>query len=588
MRDTHKFKMIKRLAKCLREYKKQAILTPICVTIESVLDMFIPFIIAFLIDDGINKGDQVAIIKYGILLLVICLVAMFFGILAGRLAAWASAGFAKNVRKDMFHNVQTFSYSNIDKFSTSSIITRHTTDISFVQMAFQMLIRVGFRSPIVLISSLVLAFSINKQLSLIFLAVIPVLAIGFVLIAKNAHPIFERTFKTYDKLNNQVEENVRGIRVVKSFVTEDKEVEKFTNISEEIYKNFSKAEKIVALNSPLMQISVNVVLIAIALLGGKLIVYGSLTTGELTSMITYAMQILISLNMLSMIFVMVMISRASAERIVEILDEKTTLSNNEIAKKEIKDGSIEFENVNFSYVNDMNKLCLVDANIKIESGETVGIIGGTGSSKSTFVQLIPRLYDTTSGTVKVGGEDVRNYDLEFLRDQVSMVLQKNILFSGTIRENLLWGNKDATEEEMIEACKLAQAYEFIEGFPDKLDTYLEEGGTNLSGGQKQRVCIARALLKKPKILILDDSTSAVDTKTDSLIREGFNEFIPDITKIIIAQRVSSVQDADKIIVMDNGRINGVGTHEELLKSNEIYREVYTSQVEGGEENGSNE
>lgn len=580
--------MIRRLAKCLREYKKQAILTPICVGIESILDMFIPFIIAYLIDDGIMKGDQGVVIKYGIILIAIAIVAMLFGILAGRLAAWASAGLGKNIRKDMFHNVQTFSYSNIDKFSTSSIITRHTTDINFVQMAFQMIIRVGFRSPIVLVSSLVLAFYINSKLALIFLVVIPVLAIGFGLIAKSAHPIFEKTFKTYDKLNNQVEENVRGIRVVKSFVTEDKEIEKFTNISDEVYKNFCKAEKIVALNSPLMQISINIVLILISLIGGKLIVYGSLTTGELTSMITYAMQTLISLNMLSMIFVMVMISRASAERIYEVLVEQTTLTNNEIAKKEVKDGSIEFENVNFSYVGDMDKLCLTDVNIKINSGETIGIIGGTGSSKSTLVQLIPRLYDTTSGTVKVGGEDVKNYDLEALRDQVSMVLQKNILFSGTIRENLLWGNKDATEEQLVEACKLAQAYEFIESFPDKLDTYLEEGGTNLSGGQKQRVCIARALLKNPKILILDDSTSAVDTKTDSLIRKAFDEFIPDITKIIIAQRVSSVQDADRIIVMDGGRINGVGTHEELLKSNEIYKEVYTSQIEGGDDNGSNE
>ncbi len=570
--------MIKTLAKSIREYKKATILTPILVSIESIIDVLIPFIMAFLIDEGINQGNREKIIFYGILLLICAFLAMIFGILAGRCAAKASTGFAKNLRKDMFYNVQSYSFANIDKFSPASIITRHTTDINNVQMAFQMIIRIAFRSPIMLIFSLIMAFLINVKVALIFLAVVPFLAVGLYFIATKAHPIFERVFKTYDKLNNITQENIKGIRVVKSYVTEEKEINKFFKVSDEIYKDFTKAEKIVALNNPLMQISINTVIVLLSLIGGKMIISNNLTTGELTSMISYAMQILTSLMMLSIILVMIMISRASAERIVEILEEESSLKNNEKQIKEIKDGSIEFINVDFSYVDDDNKTCLKDINLKINSGETIGIIGGTGSSKSTLVQLIPRLYDATKGEVKVAGINVKDYDIESLRNEVAMVLQKNVLFSGTIKENLRWGNPKATDEEIIRACKLACADEFIENFPDKYDTYIEEGGTNVSGGQKQRLCIARAILKKPKILILDDSTSAVDTKTDSAIRKAFKEEIPNTTKIIIAQRVSSVEDADKIIVLDGGKINGMGSHDELMKNNEIYKDVYESQM----------
>lgn len=570
--------MIKTLAKSIREYKKATILTPILVSIESIIDVLIPFIMAFLIDEGINQGNREKIIFYGILLLMCAFLAMIFGILAGRCAAKASTGFAKNLRKDMFYNVQSYSFANIDKFSPASIITRHTTDINNVQMAFQMIIRIAFRSPIMLIFSLIMAFLINVKVALIFLAVVPFLAVGLYFIATKAHPIFERVFKTYDKLNNITQENIKGIRVVKSYVTEEKEINKFFKVSDEIYKDFTKAEKIVALNNPLMQISINTVIVLLSLIGGKMIISNNLTTGELTSMISYAMQILTSLMMLSIILVMIMISRASAERIVEILEEESSLKNNEKQIKEIKDGSIEFINVDFSYVDDDNKTCLKDINLKINSGETIGIIGGTGSSKSTLVQLIPRLYDATKGEVKVAGINVKDYDIESLRNEVAMVLQKNVLFSGTIKENLRWGNPKATDEEIIRACKLACADEFIENFPDKYDTYIEEGGTNVSGGQKQRLCIARAILKKPKILILDDSTSAVDTKTDSAIRKAFKEEIPNTTKIIIAQRVSSVEDADKIIVLDGGKINGMGSHDELMKNNEIYKDVYESQM----------
>ncbi len=575
--------MIRTLAKCIRENKKATILTPILVSIEAILDVLIPFLMAFLIDNGINKSDTKVIIIFGIILAICAILSLFFGVLSGKYAAKASTGFAKNLRKDMFYNVQNFSFSNIDKFSTASIITRHTTDIMNVQMAFQMIIRVAVRAPSMLIFSLIMAFVVNVKLALIFLVAIPFLGIGLYLIATKAHPIFEKVFRTYDKLNSVVEENVKGIRVVKSFVTEDKEINKFYGISGEIYKDFSKAERIVALNNPLMQFSVNIVIILISLFGGMAIVHNNLTTGELTSLITYAMQILTSLMMLSMVLVTIMISRASAERIVEILQEKSDLQNNEKAIKEVPNGSIKFEDVNFSYVNDENKYCLKNINIDIKSGETIGIIGGTGSSKSTLVQLIPRLYDVTTGAVSVGGINVKDYDIKSLRNQVAMVLQKNVLFSGTIKENLRWGNEKATNEEIINACKQAQADEFINNFPDKYDTYIEEGGTNVSGGQKQRLCIARALLKKPKILILDDSTSAVDTKTDSLIRKAFKEDIPNVTKLIIAQRISSVEDADKIIVLENGEINGIGTHEELLKNNTIYNEVYTSQTKGGKE-----
>ncbi len=573
--------MIKTLAKQIKEYKKDAIMSPVFVALESIMEVIIPFLMAYLIDDGMDKGDINAIYRIGILLIICAIASLIFGILSGRFSARASAGFAKNLRKSMYYNVQDFSFSNIDKFSPASIITRHTTDITNVQMAFQMIIRIAVKSPLLLIFSLIMAFTINVKLSLIFLVMVPFLGIGLYLIATKAHPIFEKTFKTYDKLNNAVEENVRGIRVVKSYVTEDKEINKFNNISQEIYDGFLKAEGIVMLNSPLMQFTVDVVIILISWFGGKFIISNELTTGELTSLISYAMQMLMSLMMLSMVLVMIMISRASAERIVEILEEKSNLTNKENPIHEVKNGEISFENVSFSYVNDINKTCLKDINVYIESGETVGIIGGTGSSKTTFVQLIPRLFDVTKGAVKVGGVDVRDYDLNSLRNQVAMVLQKNVLFSGTIKDNLRWGKEDATDEEMIRACKLAQADEFIQSFPDGYDTYIEQGGTNVSGGQKQRLCIARALLKKPKILILDDSTSAVDTKTDSLIRKAFKEEIPNTTKIIIAQRISSVEDADKIIVLDNGKINGIGTHEELLETNEIYKDVYTSQTQGG-------
>ncbi len=576
--------MIKTLAKSIRDNKKVAILTPILVSIEAILDVLIPFLMSILIDNGINQNDVGVIYKVGAVLILCAIASLVFGVLAGRTAAKASNGFARNLRKDMFYNVQKFSFSNIDKFSTASIITRHTTDITNVQMAFQMIIRVAVRSPLLLVFSLIMAFTINAKLALIFLAAIPILGIGLYFIATKAHPIFEKVFKTYDKLNAVVEENVKGIRVVKSYVTEDKEINKFKNISNEIYRDFSKAEKIVALNNPLMQFSINLVIILLSWFGGKAIIGLSLTTGELTSLISYAMQILTSLMMLSMVLVMIMISRASAERITEILNEESDLKNKENPIEEVPNGSIQFENVSFSYVNDENKLCLKNINLDIKSGETVGIIGGTGSSKSTLVQLIPRLYDVTTGNLKVGGINVKDYDLKVLRNQVAMVLQKNVLFSGTIKENLRWGNENATDEEIIKACKQAQADEFINQFEDKYDTYIEEGGTNVSGGQKQRLCIARALLKNPKILILDDSTSAVDTKTDSLIRKAFKEELPNITKLIIAQRISSVQDADKIIVMENGEINGVGTHEELMKTNKIYNEVYTSQVKGGNSN----
>ena len=575
--------MLKKLAKCVGEFKKDAIKTPIYVSFECIFDVIIPFLMAFLIDEGINKGDSGVIIKIGVILIICSILAMFCGVMSGRHAARASSGFARNLRRKMYHNVQDFSFSNIDKFSVSSIVTRHTTDVNNVQMAFQMLTRIAIRAPLMLLFSLLMAFVVNAKLALVFLAGIPILGIGLYLIAVNAHPVFEKAIKTYDNLNTIVEENVRGVRVVKSYVTEEKEIAKFDSVSQDIYDRFSKASKLVAFNNPLMQFTVGLIIVLISWFGGKEIVIGGLTTGEFTSLISYAMQILISLMILSMVLVMIMISRASAERIVELLDEESDLKNKENPVEEIKDGSIIFDNVNFSYVNDINKLCLKDINIEIKSGETVGIIGGTGSSKTTFVQLIPRLYDVTTGRLKVGGIDVRDYDIKTLRDNVAMVLQKNVLFSGTIKENLRWGNENATDEELEKACKLAQAHDFIMSFPDKYDTYIEQGGTNVSGGQKQRLCIARALLKKPKILILDDSTSAVDTKTDSLIRKAFAEEIPNTTKIIIAQRISSVQDADKIIVMENGKIDGIGTHEELIENNAIYKEVYESQVKGGNE-----
>lgn len=576
--------MIKTLAKSIREYKKQTILTPIFVALEVIMEILIPFVMAKLVDYGIYGNNMPMIYKLGLLLLLLVTFSLIFGVLAGKFAATASTGFAKNLRHDMYYKVQEYSFGNIDKFSTASIITRMTTDVTHVQQAYQMLTRITFRAPLTLIFAFIMSFAINAKLSLIFLALAPVLAIGLYFIATHAYPIFEKVFKTYDKLNSVVQENVRGIRVVKSYVLEEEEKEKFGEVSQSIYDNFSKAEKIIAYNSPLMQLVSYAGLLLVSWVGAKLIVgSGTLTTGELMSLITYAMQILMSLMMISVVLVMLTISIASAERIVEILKEEPALKNKENPIKEVKGGSVEFENVNFSYVGNKDKTCLKDINIKIKEGETVGIIGGTGSSKTTLIQLIPRLYDTTTGTVKVGGVDVRDYDIENLRNEVAIVLQKNVLFSGTIKENLRWGNKDATDEDMVRVCKLAQADGFINEFPKKYDTYIEQGGTNVSGGQKQRLCIARALLKKPKILILDDSTSAVDTKTDKLIRKAFKEEIPNTTKIIIAQRIDSVKDADKIIVLDNGRINGIGTHEELMETNDIYKEVYTSQRKGDEE-----
>lgn len=573
--------MIKRLSQCIREYKKDAILSPLYVLVESLLDVAIPFVMAGLIDKGIEAGNMSMILRYGAILVGFALVALTFGALSGRSCARATAGFARNLRHDMFHHLQVYSFSNIDKFSSAGLVTRLTTDVSNVQNAFMMIIRTLIRCPAMLIFAMVMSFRINHDISLIFLAVIPILGVGLYLIIKHVHPVFERVFKTYDRLNGVVQENLSGIRVVKNFVREDHEIEKFDTISGTIYNDFSLAERILALNSPLMQGCVYACMILVSWLGAKQIVIGNMSTGNLMSFFTYIMQILSSLMMLSMVFVMITMSRASAERIVEVLDEESDITNCDNPVYEVKDGSVEFTDVSFSYAKRPDKTVLDDIDLIIPSGQTVGIIGGTGSSKSSLVQLIPRLYNVTGGCVKVGGVDVRNYDLQTLRHNVAMVLQKNTLFSGTIKENLRWGNPDATDEELVHACRLAQADDFIRTFPDGYDTYIEQGGTNVSGGQKQRLCIARAILRKPKILILDDSTSAVDTKTDALIRQAFREEIPNTTKIIIAQRISSVMDADQIVVMDNGRINACGTHEELLANNEIYREVYESQQKGG-------
>lgn len=581
------FGMVRKLLRSVREYKTSSLLAPLFVICEVILEVIIPMLMANLIDFGIEAGNMQYILKMGLALVICCIVSLTFGALSGKYAAVASAGFAKNLREDMYNKVQEYSFSNIDKFSTASIVTRLTTDITNIQNAYMMSIRVAVRCPIMLIFALFMAFQINSHLAPIFVIAIPILAVGLVIIISNAKRIFERIFRTYDKLNNVVQENLHGIRVVKSFVREDHETEKFCSVSKEIYQDFSKAEKILAFNAPLMQFCAYGCMLLISWLGAKLIVASGnnpavgMTTGDLTSMFSYTMQILMSLMMFSMVFVMITISYASMERAEEILDEKSDLHNPENPVYEVKDGSIEFDHVNFVYGKNADKLCLDNVNLKIPSGATVGIIGGTGSSKSTLVQLIPRLYDATEGAVKVGGRDVREYDIESLREEVAMVLQKNVLFSGTIKDNLRWGKEDATDEEMRHVCQLAQADEFIQTFPDGYDTYIEQGGTNVSGGQKQRLCIARALLKKPKILILDDSTSAVDTKTDALIRMAFREEIPNTTKIIIAQRISSVEDADLILVLDDGKINGMGTHQELLANNEIYREVYESQQKGG-------
>ena len=577
--------MLKTLGKSVVEYKQPALLTPFLVTLEVIMEVVIPRLMANLIDKGIYAGQMDEILKIGVMLVVASLLSLAFGILSGITASKASAGFAKNLRKDLYYKIQDFSFTNIDKFSTSSIVTRLTTDVSYVQMAFQMLTRIVVRTPLMLIFSLIMSFSINAKLALIFLALMPVIGITLYVIMSKAHPIFERVFKKYDVLNNVVEENTNGIRVVKSYLLEESEKKKFGNISNEIYVDFSKAQRLMSLTNPVMQFSMYLAIILISWFGAKIIVTTNmvdLEVGQLTSLITYGIRLLSSLMMLAMLLVMSTMARNSAERIYEILIEKPDLANPKKPIKEVKNGSIEFKNVSFSYVGNKKKECLKNINIKIKSGETVGIIGGIGSGKSTLVTLIPRLYDATEGKVEVGGKDVKQYDIETLRNNVSVVLQKNVLFSGTIKENLKGGDKDATDEEIVRACKLAQADNFIEEFPDKYDTNIEQGGTNVSGGQRQRLCIARALLKKPQILILDDSTSAVDTKTDSLIRKAFKEEIPNTTKIIIAQRIASVQDADKIIVLDNGTVNGIGTHEELLKSNEIYREVYESQVKGGD------
>ena len=589
--------LLKTLTKSIREYKKASILSPIFVAFEVVLEVAIPFIMSMLVDYMQKNESNLninTIIMYGGILLVLAMLSLLFGFLAGKYCAEASTGFAKNLRKDMFYAIQDYSFTNIDKFSTSSLVTRMTTDITNVQMAYMLVIRTAIRAPLMIIFALIMSFTINTYLALIFLIMVPLIATGLILIFKKTHPIFIKVFKKYDKLNNTVQENVRGIRTVKSFVREDYETEKFKKSSNDIKEDFIVAEKILSFNNPLMNFAIYCTTLIISLLGSMVIVnsldgtvafkFGQLSTGQLSSLITYTTQILMSLMMVSMIVVMITMSITSAERICEVLNEKSDLTNPENPIMEVKNGDIEFKNVNFSYCGSEDKLSLKNINLKLKSGQTLGIIGGTGSSKSTLVSLIPRLYDTSDGEVLVGDINVKDYDIETLRNNVAMVLQKNVLFSGTIKENLRWGNENATDEELIEAAKLAQADSFIQTFPDKYDTFIEQGGTNVSGGQKQRLCIARALLKKPKILILDDSTSAVDTKTDALIRKAMKENIPNTTKIIIAQRTSSVMDADLICVLDRGKICGLGTHEELLKTNAIYQEVYYSQNRIGGDN----
>ena len=575
--------MNKTLFKSIREYRKQSILTPVLVILEVLMEVLIPLEMAKIIDVGIANGDLAYIVQRGVILVVMAMLALFFGVQAGNMAAVAAAGYAKNLRHDIFYKVQDFSFKNIDHFSTSGLVTRMTTDITNVQMAYMMSIRLLARAPIMILLSWIMTLMINVKVALLFLVVIPLLGGTLLFIAKKAHPHFIKVFDEYDELNNSVQENVNAARVVKAFVREDYEVNKFHGVSDYVYTLFTKAEKIVAWNSPVLQFMMYAVVILIALIGGRSIVFGTMETGELTSVIVYALQILMSLNMVTFVFVMIMIAEASTDRITEVLDEVPEMQDKTDAVKEVKNGEIVFDHVDFSYAGEGGNLSLKDVNLHVKSGQTVGIIGGTGSAKSTLVQMIPRLYDVTSGAVKVAGVDVRDYNLEVLRDQVSMVLQKNVLFSGTIYENIRWGDEHASDEEVKRVCRLAQADGFVSEFPNGYDTMIVQGGNNVSGGQKQRLCIARALLKKPKILILDDSTSAVDTKTDALIRKAFREEIPDTTKIIIAQRVSSIEDADQIIVLDDGKIAGVGTSEELLKTNAIYREVYESQVKGGEE-----
>ena len=577
--------MIKTLSKSIREFKKPAILTPILVVGEVILECIIPFVIANLVNEMQAGCGMDVIVQYGLQLIIMAVLSLILGVAAGNTCATASTGFARNLRQDMFYHIQDYSFENIDKFSVSSLVTRMTTDVMNVQMSFMMIIRVATRGPLMLIFSFIMGFAMGGRLALIFLVTIPLLGVGLVLVIRKATPIFRRVFRKYDALNDSVQENVQAMRVVKSYVRGDYEKKKFGVAAEDVCKDFTRAERIMAINNPMMQFCVYAGMVFVLSFGSYAVISSQgleANVGQMSAIITYSFQILMSLMMLSMVFVIITMSMESAERIVEVLQEQSSLTSPENAVKEVKDGSIDFDGVSYKYSRTAERNALEHVDLHIRSGELIGILGGTGSSKTTLVQLIPRLYDVTEGAVRVGGVDVRNYDLEVLRDNVAMVLQKNVLFSGTIKDNLRWGNPNATDEEMYEACRLAQADEFIQQFPDKYDTWIEQGGSNVSGGQKQRLCIARALLKKPKVLILDDSTSAVDTHTDALIRQGFREFIPDTTKIIIAQRVASVEDADRIIVMEGGRISAIGTHEELLRSNEIYREVYTSQTKAGD------
>ena len=579
--------MIRRLLRCIREYKWAAILSPLCMVGEVYMEVKIPLVLSKIVDLGVEMSDMGAVVKYGLVLVLYALCSLTFGVASAFFASYAATGLARNLRHDMYYNVQTFDFSNIDKFSTSSIVTRLTSDVANLQMGFQMLIRMAIRCPMMLILATTNAFSISPRLCLVYCVALPLLGLGLYILMKTVYPIFDRVFRTYDKLNNVVQENLHGIREVKSFVREDRETEKFTTVSEEIYKDFCKAERTLAFNNPLMQLAVYTCILVISYLGATMVIQSGndiavgLTTGQLTSMFTYTIQILSSLMMLSMVFVMMTMARAPLRRTTEILEEKPDLDNPKDPVTVVSDGSIDFDNVSFRYSRTADRSALENIDLHIASGMTVGILGSTGSSKSTLVQLIPRLYDATEGTVRVGGVDVRDYDITALRDAVSMVLQKNVLFAGSIKENLRWGDPNATDEEMVHACKLACADEFIRTFPDGYDTHIEQGGTNVSGGQKQRLCIARALLKKPQILILDDSTSAVDTHTDAMIRKAFREEIPNTTKLIIAQRISSIQDADLIVVLDGGKISAMGTHDELLKTSTIYQEVFYSQQKGG-------
>ena len=576
--------MIKRILQEVKEYRKASFLAPIFMVGEVVLEISLPFLMSFIIDKGVSQGDMTEVTKYGLIMIVAAFGSLFCGAMSGKYAAYASAGFAKNLRRAMFYNIQDFSFHNIDKFSTAGLVTRLMTDVTNIQNAYQMVLRMCVRAPLTLVCAMAMTFVINAELSMVFLYAIAFLGIVLIFIMKFAHPIFLQVFNRYDDLYASVQENITNMRVVKAYVKEDYEISKFNKASYNIYRMFKKAENILIFNSPAMQLSMYACILAISWLGARMIVGGSMTTGELMSMMTYTTNILMSLMMLSMIFVMLSMSFASVQRIDEVLDEKSDIVSPEKAVTEVKDGSIDFHHVSFAYSADQEADSLEDIDLHIRSGETIGILGGTGSGKSSLVQLIPRLYDVTKGSLYVGGVDVKEFDLDVLRNQVSMVLQNNVLFSGTIKDNLRWGNPNASDEEMLQACRLAQADEFIQRFPDGYDTHIEQGGSNVSGGQKQRLCIARALLKNPKILILDDSTSAVDTRTDYLIRKAFREDIPDITKLIISQRISSIEDADRIVVLDDGKINGIGTHTELLKTNEIYQEVYRTQVKGGDEN----